>query len=1363
MNKNDRPLDRERPSSGVGAHEFVANKSATSPFCRLGLLVATLSLLLAGHKTLAAPVLPAGFRESVAISGLLSPTAVRFARDGRIFVAEKRGVIKVFQNLSATPTIFADLRTQVYNYWDRGLLGLELHPSFPDTPYVYVLYTLDAQIGGTPPRWGTPGADSDGCPNPPGATSDGCVAAGRLSRLQAAGNVMTGSEHVLVEGWCQQFPSHSLGSLTFGPDGALYVSAGEGGSFAYPDFGQKGSPLNPCGDPPGGVGGVQTVPTARGGALRAQSLRRPAGEPAVFNGTVLRVDPISGAALPDNPLFAETRPSAARVVAYGLRNPFRLAFRPGTRELWITDVGWDTWEEIDRISDTTDNVVENFGWPCYEGPAEQASFAALGLDACNGLYGSPGSVVYPHLAYRHGQRLFPGDDCSTGSSSISALAFYPGGSYPSQYDNALFFADYSRACIWAMLPGADGAPAAAQSTSFVVDAAAPVDLQVGPGGDLFYVDFNGSVRRIGYFSTNQPPLAGIQADRTDGALPLTVHFDASSSTDPDAGDTLSFAWDLDGDGEYDDASNATPQFTYTNAGTFTVRLRLTDSHGANATAVIAITAGNTAPVVAIVSPAPGTMWEAGQAIDFEGTVSDAEDPAVPFVNRNWTILIHHCPIGCHIHPLQSFSEITRGSFFAPDHDYPSYLEIVFSVTDSGGLTSTASVNLYPRTVDLSFTSQPPGLTLSVGNSSGTTPFTRALIVSSSTTVTALSPQTMGGVAYDFAAWSDSGARSHQIVVPPAAADWLATFSDTPGATSGLIAAYSFDEGSGSIAHDSSGAGNHGTLGSPVSWTSAAKYGSAAVQFSGTSGSYVSIPHSSSLDVSDALTVEAWVRPTTTDGALRLVLAKDMQTPHPDIAWSLFGLGWDNQNKPAGSLFDDDTNNWFACSATQNLPADAWAHLAFTYDRNSGDQVLYIDGNEHRRCPQGVHKIKRTTEPLYIGGSEVKNFPFVGSIDEVRIWSYARSPQQIAVDRDSGIAALPAAATAVSSSRSPTPTPSATPRPNATRTPTHTATPTVTALAAVAGRVTCAGSTQAVGGVVVDASGPTQASSTTDALGQFSVDVPAGVWILQPRKLGDTQPGISAVDASFALQAAVGLRQLSAEQRLACDVNGDGQQTAIDATAILEKVVGAIGQLNVAARCGSDWVFIPSPAAAPNQVMMMPSISSTSCEPGRIAYAPLSARLANQDFQTVLFGDCNGSWTAAAGGGAILAQDDSTTVYLGTPRRRGHRVLIPLFADTARPFLALEVELHHDPLQLRLRAVRPHGDARAALVSFSTHRGRTLIALASTLPITPGGEPVLMLEISPLRRTNAGISVVRASIDDVAAVVEAAPQAQRRDR
>jgi Glucose / Sorbosone dehydrogenase len=113
--------------------------------------------------------LPTGFQEQTVFTGLTNPTVVRFASDGRVFVAEKRGVIKVFDSLTdTTPTVFADLNVNVYNFWDRGLLGMALAPNFPADPYVYVLYTYDHMLGSAAaaPRWGTPGVYSDPCPTP---------------------------------------------------------------------------------------------------------------------------------------------------------------------------------------------------------------------------------------------------------------------------------------------------------------------------------------------------------------------------------------------------------------------------------------------------------------------------------------------------------------------------------------------------------------------------------------------------------------------------------------------------------------------------------------------------------------------------------------------------------------------------------------------------------------------------------------------------------------------------------------------------------------------------------------------------------------------------------------------------------------------------------------------------------------------------------------------------------------------------------------------------------------------------------------------------------------------------------------------
>jgi uncharacterized repeat protein (TIGR01451 family) len=737
-------------------------------------LAAVLALLAIGGS--GASALPNGFQETtLPFTGLVNPTAIEFAADGRVFIAEKSGRIKVFSNLSdPSSDLFANLSTNVHDFWDRGMLGFALDPGFTTgRPYVYVLYTFDAPIGGSPPTFG------DGCADP---TGNGCVVSARLSRLTAAGNQMTGAEQVLINDWCQQYPSHSIGSLAFGADGALYVTGGDGASFNFTDWGQDGNPVNPCGDPPGGPGTALTPPSAEGGALRSQDLRTPS-DPTSLDGAILRVNPDTGEGMPNNPLASSSDPNARRIIAYGLRNPFRMTIRPGTNEVWLGDVGWNTWEEINRVADPLGSV-ENFGWPCYEGrdqvqSARQSGYDGANLSICENLYALPGGVEAPYFAYHHAAKVVPGESCrpnpdGTGtSSSVAGVAFYTNGPFPDSYDGAVFFADYSRDCIWVMFPGSNGLPDASNVSSratFQAPAANPVDLQVGPDGALYYADFDGgTIRRIAY-SANQPPIAVATGTPTNGPAPLSVNFDGSGSSDPEGG-LLSYAWDLDGDGGFDDSIAAQPTYTYTQPGTYNVRLRVTDAQGQPATsAPVTISADNTPPTATIATPAAGTTWKVGDRIFFSGSAMDPQQGALPSSALSWQLVLQHCPADCHSHLVRTWRGDDPNLFFdAPDHEYPSYLELRLTATDAGGLTATETLRLDPRTVELSFQSSPSGLQLTVGSSSSPTPFTRTVIEGSNNTISAPTPQTLGGTDYGWVSWSDGGAQSHNITASAAAA------------------------------------------------------------------------------------------------------------------------------------------------------------------------------------------------------------------------------------------------------------------------------------------------------------------------------------------------------------------------------------------------------------------------------------------------------------------------------------------------------------------------------------------------------------------------------------------------------------------
>ena len=311
-------------------------------------------------------------------------------------------------------------------------------------------------------------------------------------------------------------------------------------------------------------------------------------------------------------------------------------------------------------------------------------------------------------------------------------------------------------------------------------AANPVALEIGPGGDLYYVNYEGgAIHRVSYSATNRPPVAVIGATPTSGATPLTVDFDGTGSSDPDPGETLTYAWDLDGDGNYDDAALPEGTWTYQQTGVTTVRLLVTDSHGATATTTQAINAGGALPTPVIDSPAGTLTWSVGDAIAFAGHATDGQGQAIPASGLDWTLILHHCPGSCHAHEVQTFTGVASGMFNAPDHDYPSYLELRLEATAAGGGTATASVSLNPTPATLSIATSPAGLGIVVGSAApAVAPFTKQVIANTSTTVSAPPTQTLGGVTYAFASWSDGGAATHGITVPAAGRSLTATYTGT---------------------------------------------------------------------------------------------------------------------------------------------------------------------------------------------------------------------------------------------------------------------------------------------------------------------------------------------------------------------------------------------------------------------------------------------------------------------------------------------------------------------------------------------------------------------------------------------------------
>lgn len=723
---------------------------------------------------------PPGYRLDAPIEAVRQPTAIAFAPNGDVFVAERNGRVKVFDGIfDPAPELVLDITAEVHASHDRGLLGMALDPGYPAEPYLYLSYAYDAPPGGTAPvhEQGPDGDDS--CILVDGGAED-CLASGRVSRfeLEPGTGAAVGGEQPLVSDWCGQVTAHSMGDLKFDGEGALLVGGGDGASFATHGYGQLG---NPCKDPP-----------REGGSLRSQDLRTPA-DPTGYNGSIIRIDPETGAPSSDNPLFESTDVEAGRIVAYGLRNPFRFAIRPGTTELYIGDVGSAHFEEIDLLEDPAaqPGAVANFGWPCFEGGARKAGFDVLAFEVplplCRSLYESaPANLTSPYFSYPRKGRLFGGDGCDqSNGAAISGLAFYETPSEPlpgaaEELEGSLLIADAARGCLWEMPADGSGKPGVSGLRNLIVSEEAdegafvPVNLVEGPDGALYMPNFYaGEISRLRQFVGNQPPEAEIAAEPSFGLMngegKFPVEFDAAGSTDADDDtEDLGYEWDLDGGGEFELGPSGDPtlQHVYTEEENVTAQVRVTDPDGATDFARVKLYPGDRRPEGLVMEqpPTEPPPWTVGDRIELSGSATDLDvkEGRGDDVRLDWDVLLRHCPDRCHSHPLARFADAETAEVTAPDHEYPSHLLVRATATDKRGMSIAVEREVHPRRADLELESEPPGVRLTVGETTLESPFERPFIAGGATTVSAPRTARLGGIHYRFSSWSDGGDRTHLI-------------------------------------------------------------------------------------------------------------------------------------------------------------------------------------------------------------------------------------------------------------------------------------------------------------------------------------------------------------------------------------------------------------------------------------------------------------------------------------------------------------------------------------------------------------------------------------------------------------------------
>jgi glucose/arabinose dehydrogenase len=738
--------------------------------------------------------------QSVTLAGGLDfPTTVTWAPDGRMFIAEKFGYVRVVTaSGSLLPNPIIDIHDHTVNSGDRGLLGLAAAPAAGGDVKLYMLYTkrgpgeTDNQAADTTLSadatltsvtvhanntvvGGTNGVDPTETPvlgsvntTPASTTAD-----------TANGCPVESDDCIPSEGY-----THTIGTVQVDPkDGSLWVSTGDGYSDgAYTD--DNSAPFH----------------------LRALHPNSLAGKILHIhtNGTGFTGSPFCP------PPATSTTANCSKVWAEGFRNPFRFTLRQlsnGTYQPIGGDVGEGNWEEL---NDMTRGY--NGGWPCWEG----------NVHADGSPYGTSSECMALGTHYNHAFYLFDhfeGTATDFGGAIVGGPA-YSGSTYPATYKGKMFSTDYVHGWIRfhnltssnpqtnfsTFLNGQNAGLGSGPTTPLVSLLQAPdgnlVDTEIygdssnpGPG--------TGSINEIRYSPTDKSPVLNPTASATcidTNTTSPSVQF-AAAATDPDGDTNLTYTWDF-GDGHTQSGtgnSNSDPTHSYTTTGTFLVQLKVTDSKGNSNRGFLTlhIGPGDSPPNATIVSPTPSVpnpgpqdpspdQYIAGQEIHMSGSTTSGAGSEM-----SWLPVLFHG--GTHTHVLGSIPTPTGD---VPDladgvppfladafHGADSYYVVYFTVTKNG-CSTTRSEKIQPQeglykmdAFDQTDGDAPIPVPLSFVHTSipDTAPAPHSFTVAKNAIATASAPTWIhGGYTYTFSHWvlhdssgdtTPSPANSNQEVQP----------------------------------------------------------------------------------------------------------------------------------------------------------------------------------------------------------------------------------------------------------------------------------------------------------------------------------------------------------------------------------------------------------------------------------------------------------------------------------------------------------------------------------------------------------------------------------------------------------------------